>query len=491
MDKVVDDLQHLSQQDIALLHQIEQDLGFLADLSQADVLMYCLGTEGEAIVIAQAQPHSILPIYNESLIGQRLTADAEPALLRTLAEGRSSSNHRLLPGPQITVVQQILPVRSPDGRVLAAASITTTLFGHERHRRRSRIFQQALRDVQILVLSGTLRGIEHLSPIGEYDGILVVDGQHNIRYVSGIAANVYRKAGYIGQLEGRCIEELDIDDHSYVVTAIDKGECLETETRVHERIWVKKAIPLSFSRRPWLNRLAGPNGYRALGGALLVISDVTDQRRQEHELQIKVTMIREIHHRVKNNLQTIVSLLRMQARRSDSEVVHRALHEGISRILSVAIIHEFLAHQDARVINIRDVGQRIISQIREGVLDREKRVQIELSGGNIQLPTQQATACALVINELIQNALEHGYDDKAEGSITVNLQDGDDTVTIRVDDDGAGLPEAFDLSQATSLGLQIVQSLVESDLKGSFLLQRRDKGVSATVTFPKQVQGGN
>ncbi len=223
---------------------------------------------------------------------------------------------------------------------------------------------------------------------------------------------------------------------------------------------------------------------------LVAIRDETDSRRQEEELQVKVAMIQEIHHRVKNNLQTIASLLRLQARRADSDDVQLALQESINRIMSVAVIHEFLAHQDARVINIRDVSQRIITQFKEGVMDREKGIRLELRGPNVYLPTQPATVCALVINELLQNALEHGYERQEGGTVTVNLKDDGEQITISVDDDGVGLPEDFDLQQTGSLGLQIVRTLAQGDLKGSFELRSRDKGVSAIVTFPKQSQGG-
>jgi two-component sensor histidine kinase len=201
-------------------------------------------------------------------------------------------------------------------------------------------------------------------------------------------------------------------------------------------------------------------------------------------------MIQEIHHRVKNNMQTVASLLRLQSRRAESEETQRALREGINRILSVAVIHEFLAHQEARVINIRDVSLRIIHQIREGVLDDEAAIRLDLQGPNIYLPTQPATVCALVINELLLNALEHGYARQEGGTVTVNLGDDGDQITISVDDDGSGLPEGFDLTQTRSLGLQIVSKLAQGDLKGDFELCSKDRGVSAIVTFPKHSQGG-
>jgi two-component sensor histidine kinase len=223
---------------------------------------------------------------------------------------------------------------------------------------------------------------------------------------------------------------------------------------------------------------------------LVTIHDETERRRQEEELQVKVAMIQEIHHRVKNNMQTIASLLRLQRRRAESDETRRALQEGINRILSVAVIHEFIAHQEARVINIRDVSQRIINQIREGIHEEERRIRLELRGPNIYLPTQPATVCALVINELLLNALEHGYRRYEGGTVTVNLQDDGEQITISVDDDGIGLPEDFDLEQTGSLGLQIVRTLAQGDLKGNFELRGRDKGVSAVVTFPKQIRGG-
>jgi len=124
------------------------------------------------------------------------------------------------------------------------------------------------------------------------------------------------------------------------------------------------------------------------------------------------------------------------------------------------------------------------------VLDGERGIRLDLRGPNIYLPTQPATVCALVINELLQNALEHGYERQEGGAVTVNLRDDGEQITLSVDDDGRGLAEDFDLAQTRSLGLQIVKTLAEGDLKGTFELRGRDKGVSAVVTFPKHTPGG-
>jgi len=497
MDSVVHNCEGLSQQDIEYLQKIEGNLGILADLSRADVLLYCPLTPERAVVVAQASPHSILPIYDESLAAREVVSHDEPGVMRALKEGRKGMDEvrRAGNGGQFgsqaaPIVQETFPIRGEDGRVLAALCIETNLIEHVRQRRRNKVFQRALKQLQETVLAGGLPGADQLSPFAEHDGIMFIDEQRRIQYLSGIATNLYRKLGYVGNLTKRHIEDLELDDSSLAFEAIAEGRCIEREMEVGDLVWVKKAIPLYSYGSRFRRFFPMVDSNSILEGVLLTIRDETESRRQDDELRVKVAMIQEIHHRVKNNMQTIASLLRLQSRRAETEETRRALQEGINRILSVAVIHEFLAHQEARVINIRDVSQRIINQIREGVLDHERGIRLDLQGPNIYLPTQPATVCALVINELLQNALEHGYGRQEGGTVTVNLQDDGEQITILVDDDGVGLPDEFDLARTGSLGLQIVKTLSEGDLKGNFELIGRDKGVSAVVTFPKQTQGG-
>jgi two-component sensor histidine kinase len=492
MDSAVHECQSLTQQNIEFLEKISGDLSILADLSRADILMYCLLAPGRAVLVSQARPHSMLPIHSESVLGREVTTADEPHVMRALLEGRHSSGQRRLGAEEAYAFQEVYPLSENDGQVLAAICIETNLIEHERHRRRSRVFRKALKQLQEMVMSGALSGADLLAPFVEHDGIMVVDMQHRVRYVSGIATNLYRKLGYVGNLLSEHIDDLELDDNRLVFEALERGRCYEAELKIHDRIWVKKAIPLYSSQRGLRRLLRQTKSEKPmrLEGVLVAIHDETEIRWREEELQVKMAMIKEVHHRVKNNMQTIASLLRLQARRAESEEVRRALQEGINRIMSVAVIHEFLAHQEARVINIRDVSQRIITQIREGVVDEEKGIRLDLRGPNIYLPTQPATVCALVVNELLLNALEHGYSRQEGGTVTVRLNDDGERITISVDDDGVGLPEEFNLAQTDSLGLQIVQTLAQGDLKGNFELHGRDKGVSAVVTFPKHSQGG-
>jgi two-component sensor histidine kinase len=161
------------------------------------------------------------------------------------------------------------------------------------------------------------------------------------------------------------------------------------------------------------------------------------------------------------------------------------LDEAIGRIQSVAIIHEFLSREERQAINIRDAISRIIAQNRQVLLGPGMEVSFLVEGPVIYLPSQQATACALAVNELIQNALEHGFEGRKQGCIRVVLVDGGDKVQIEIWDDGAQLPTDFDLQTTPSLGLQIVRTLVNDDLKGKLRLENRREGVAATIEFPK------
>jgi len=225
-------------------------------------------------------------------------------------------------------------------------------------------------------------------------------------------------------------------------------------------------------------------------GVLFAIHDATEERHKERELKIKSAMIQEVHHRVKNNLQTVAAVLRMEIRRSGNEEVRRILNDSVARVLSMAVVHEYLSREEGRAINVREVTQRIIQQTQQGVVSPEKHVRIVLLDGyNLYLPARQATACALVINELLQNAVDHAFKEHEDGTVWIELVDEGDQVRLVITDDGEGLPHGFAMEQATGMGLQIVQTLVQDDLQGSVTMENAD-GVRAIVSFPKNMLEG-
>ncbi len=464
----------------------------LADLSRADLLLFRpLGKE-RAKVVAHSLPNSLSPLYPEPLVGTVVTATGRPDVLKAFDARPWRRRVHTATVRGAPIARDVLPVYGERGDGIAALCIDTSWLAHERQLRRSWVFRRALHRLQETVLRGELAGVESLTSFGEHDGIMVVDSEMRITYVSGIAANLFRRLGYLENLVGQPVSILETRDHALVAAALQEMRCLEEQGTEHEYTWVRKVIPFrSRDYRPLYHRLT--RGNSRLGGVIVTIHDATEVLRREQELKIKSAMIQEIHHRVKNNLQTIASLLRLQARRAAGADVAHILNESVNRILSVAVVHEFLSQNDLASISIRDVSQRILSQTMAGVMDPGKDIQFRLQGGNLHLPTQQATVCALVLNELVQNALEHGYDRRNRGMVTVTLRDEGDRVTLLVEDDGEGLPEGFSVATDGSLGLRIVQTLVEADLKGRFALENSGAdgaGVRAAVSFPKSTLGG-
>jgi two-component sensor histidine kinase len=493
MDDVVHKCPDLTEHDIDILKRIEPNLALLADLSGADMLIYCYLAQDRALAIAQARPHSVPPIYDEPLCGKVIVPPEKPAVFDTLETGSSTRGTQGIISEGAPIVQDAEPIYGVDGEVIAALSVEKTMIEKERDRHRPIRFRKALERLQAMVLQGELEGLSTLSPFAEEDGVLLVDHRRRIRYASDIATNLYRRLRYMDTLEKKDLSSLDTSDGALVQKVLQEKRCLEVEAQEGNRIWIRKAIPIfaptdsvPLSRR--LLRLP-KTPDRTITGVLILIHDATASRREEKEARIRAAMIQEIHHRVKNNLQTIASLLRLQARRTDSDEVRHELADSVSRILSVAAVHEFLSEHESRVINLKDVSRRILDQLRQGVMSGEEGIRFRLAGPNVYLPTQQATACALIINELLQNALEHGFSPSEGGEISVELQDGADTVTMKISNTGRGLPQGFDLEQDIHLGLTIVQTLVEDDLRGGFEL-RDGEGVQAIVTFPKIPLGG-
>ncbi len=491
---------NINEASLAFLQTIEQQMGIVADLSRADILLYGRKSAHEAIVLAHAPPHSLAHVYTRSREGRVITAEKRPEVMQALISGKRQKEQRSFIAEGAPVVRQTCPLYFPPlvyqwqgenwpgkPRVVAALTIVTNLIEYERHRLRSPVFKQALKRLQTMLLYGRVLGAEELTPFDDQDGILFLDSSGIIRYASGIATNLYRRLGYKETLIGRPLSHLETEDERIRLSALAQNRVLENETQEANRFWIRKAIPLvayPTSHWRWLERLRVISPGERDYGTLITLHDATESRLQDQEIRVKNAMIQEVHHRVKNNLQTIAGLIRMQTRRVKSEEARRVLDDALNRILSVAVIHEFLSNENSNIINIKEVSSRIISQFQQGMLGPDKEIRLELTGESIYLPARQATACSLIINELLQNAIEHGFEDKQEGLIRVNLEDTGDDVVIRVADNGAGLPENFQVEQAQSMGLQIVRTLVEGDLKGHIQLHNGD-GLSVTIVFPK------
>lgn len=219
-----------------------------------------------------------------------------------------------------------------------------------------------------------------------------------------------------------------------------------------------------------------------LEGIMVSIVEISMIKNMFKEVICKSTIIKEVHHRVKNNLQTIASLLRLQKRRTNSSVVGKAFIESINRISSIALVYEALSQEDENVVDMKDCIKNILSMIIGNMVEPNKSIKGEIRGQDIYLNGNQASNVSLCITELVQNALEHAFVFRKNGNIIVTLKQMNNEIIITVEDDGVGL--SGKKSKPGSLGLDIIQMITKESLKGSFKLESHTYGSVGEIRFP-------
>jgi len=314
--------------------------------------------------------------------------------------------------------------------------------------------------------------------------VIRLDADGAVVYASPNALSAYHRLGYAADMVGEHLGNLTatlapvqgaMEEALEVVASGRKPR--EAEVEGNGTVVQLRAIPLR------------PQGERT--GALVLVHDVTELRRRERELISKDATIREIHHRVKNNLQTVAALLRLQARRIDDGTGRAALEEAVRRVGSIALVHETLSQTLDERVDFDEIADRVLEMVVDvgtggpggpgGVSVRSRRV-----GRFGVLPAQIATPLSMVLTEVLQNSLEHGLAESG-GSLEVAARRDGPRLSVVVTDDGNGLPAGFDAATAGNLGLQIVRTLVHGDLKGTFDLRPAPSGRGAVAVLDLEV----
>jgi len=239
------------------------------------------------------------------------------------------------------------------------------------------------------------------------------------------------------------------------------------------------------SQRPAAFDAAEMALLRSIGAQIGVAVENMRLREEARRAEALSTLIQEMHHRIKNNLQTVADLLSLEISASRSAEARKSLHDSISRIKSIAAVHQLLSLEQLRLTDITELARQVCDISLRHLVRPGQQVNVEINGPAIYLPSKQATALALVMNELVSNALEHAFSaDTLDGRLTVTLAQDGPRVTVSVADNGRGLPADFDLDANRGLGLQIVRTLVEKDLAGTLRLMPESEGGSrVTLTF--------
>jgi two-component sensor histidine kinase len=472
------------------LQRLVSEWQLLADLSFSDLTGWVPESSDGFVCVAQVRPTTWTTVHPDDLVSRHLELPDAVVLRRGWEEerivtGRSTAGltDRDTPG----VNRQVVPVRHADVVIALLARDTT-----ERSETRSALdtaYLEAADDLFAMVADGTFPPVEqpgemHTGPRAG-DGLLRLDPQGRVVYVSPNAQSAYHRLGLADGVQGRELAGLtraliadpfDAAELAARITGAVQGRSsLRMEIEARGATVLFRALPLR------------PQGRAA--GALVLVRDVTEVRRRDRALLSKDATIREIHHRVKNNQQTVAALLRLQARRSDSAQVRHALAESVRRVTSIALVHETLSTSPDDRVDLDAIVDRLVPMLTD-VAAAEAAARVRRSGSFGALTADLATPLVMVLAEVVQNALQHAYRTGASGGqVEVVVQRSARELEVTVADDGVGLPAGFSLERAPGLGLQIVRTLVDSELRGSISMRRRVDGPGTQVHLRVPLKG--
>ena len=467
------------------IRELTADWQLLADLSFADLILWVpLRKDFKSwptgyVSVAHIRPTTAATVFPQDVIGDEIAWGARPRIDQALSGAEIVRDAQPEKFGDLLIKEETIPVIFGDQVIAVIARHRNA----ELMRQPSRLelnYREVAHNVYRMVAEGTFPYTEHSelfnSAVRVGDGLIRLDIGGVITYASPNAKSAFNRMGWAGELEGNVLGEVARKVSQVKREAHDEAVEVSLTGKSLRRVEIENsggtidllALPL----------LAG--GDRI--GAIVLLQNVTELRRRERELVTKDATIREIHHRVKNNLQTVSALLRLQSRRIEDPAASAALNEAVRRIASIALVHETLSSSTEASVAFDDVLDRLVAHALE-LSPRMGELTIARSGVLGSLDPRIATPLSLVVTELIHNALEHGLAESG-ANLTVEVSRFEDSAQIVIFDDGVGLPDGFTILESANLVLQIVRTLTENELKGTINLVRTSRGTEAQLNFP-------
>ncbi|NOQ41896.1 MAG: histidine kinase [Desulfuromusa sp.] len=462
----------LNDTDIQQIKKNAECLESIAELMGADIFIDCCTRDPDmAVVVAQARPSSVKSLYSGSVVGKFAHRSKEPAVLRTLEIGMPTMDMSGVTQEDKSVRQSVSPIKNSSGDVIGALIAEKDVTERVRAEKKLSVLTQT---TEQLIERRSFPGTgDNSLPYHVTDGILIFSHSGVCTYANPVAEKIYRDLGYLERLEGLSFSNItfhgvEFDD------VLSKKQITLNDLEVGNYIFHIKYTYVK-------------NKDENFARVVMLINDVTDVKNKEKELVLKTVAISEIHHRVKNNLQTIASLLKLQCRRIDDVAAKTAFNESISQVLSIAATHEILAEDCKDDVDIMTMLQKIKTNTVQHGLLANKGITINLKGDTFLCDSDTATSIALVVNEVTQNCLKYAFIGRDSGVINIEICKGAMYANISIIDDGIG----FDLDKDSSekLGLLIMRRIVTEKLKGNLSTESSQSGTKVLFDFPLTTLG--
>jgi two-component system, sensor histidine kinase PdtaS len=464
---------------IAHMQRLVASWGLLSDLCFADLLLYAPTRPGDTstfTILGQVRPTTSQTLYLDDEVGREVSATEVPLVARAwqlgeIIDGEASVQAR---GEIATI--QCIPVRWKDSLLAVLARVKAPSVGR-RPGELERVYVEMFDNFARMIMVGDFpfgaeeTEVDEAPRVG--DGVARLDGSARVDFASPNFVSALHRMGIHGNTQGARLGELGFDE-SPVRAAFAIGLPITQEIERKDVVVLLRCIPFLEHGR--------------VTGAIVLLRDVSDLRRRDRLLVSKDATIREIHHRVKNNLQTISSLLRLHGRRLGSDEAREAIEESVRRIRSIALVHETLSAGASQEVDLGDIVRQLVRMVGEGLSSDDHPVRLTVEGDPGEVRAEVATPLAVVLTELLQNSLEHAFprwsfaERTDPARVVVSLANDTTQLLVRVADNGVGLPKGFALDGST-LGLTIVRALVTTDLNGIIAMDT-DGGTIVEIRVP-------
>ncbi|CAN2242009.1 sensor histidine kinase [Candidatus Planktophila dulcis] len=475
----------LSPDQIHRLRELVADWQLLSDLSFADLILWVpLRKDFKSwptgyVAVAHIRPTTAATLFPHDVIGDEISYGARPHIDQALSGAEIVRDTQPEAMGEFMVKEETIPVMVGDQVI----GVISRHRNSELMRQPSRLelnYREIAHNLYRMIAEGTFPYpdagslFDPAPRVG--DGLIRLDVNGVISYASPNSRSAFSRLGWVSEVEGHVLGDVAQSLARVRPDAHEETIALGLTGKALKRVEIENVGgTIDFTVLPLIR-----SGDRI--GAIVMLNNVTELRRRERELVTKDATIREIHHRVKNNLQTVSALLRLQARRIEDPGASAALNEAVRRIASIALVHETLSNSRDSSVAFDDVLDSLVTHALE-LSPRMNELRIDRTGSFGSLEPRIATPLALVITELIHNALEHGL--AQEGlALGIHVSSVASELSVTISDDGVGFPEGFDIATSPNLGLQIVRTLTENELRGTLSLVTDEKETRAVLLFP-------
>ena len=475
----------LSPDQIHRLRELVADWQLLSDLSFADLILWVpLRKDFKSwptgyVAVAHIRPTTAATLFPLDVIGDEISYGARPHIDQALSGAEIVRDTQPEALGDHMVKEETIPV-------MVGEQVIGVISRHrdsDLMRQPSRLelnYREIAHNLYRMIAEGTFPYpdagslFDPAPRVG--DGLIRLDVNGVISYASPNARSAFSRLGWVSEVEGHVLGDVAQSLARVRPDAHEETIALGLTGKGLKRVEIENVGgTIDFTVLPLIR-----SGDRI--GAIVMLNNVTELRRRERELVTKDATIREIHHRVKNNLQTVSALLRLQARRIEDPGASAALNEAVRRIASIALVHETLSNSRDSSVAFDDVLDSLVTHALE-LSPRMNELRIDRTGSFGSLEPRIATPLALVITELIHNALEHGLAEEGL-ALGIHVSSSASEFSVIISDDGVGFPEEFDIATSANLGLQIVRTLTENELRGTLSLITDEKETRAVLLFP-------